>query len=151
MTRAPRAWRDRSCASARLAVLAAFAGVAGCAAPPLSPGEPRVVDRLEIAPYASQEECADLAAGARLDYRYHSSAPLDFDIRYRENQAVLSPIVRERSTGDSGIFEARIPARYCVHWQAGPAGAVIGYSVRVRANGGRAARAAPTASAQSSE
>ena len=137
MTQARRACVDRDRACAFIVALAAVAGVASCTTPPLAPGEPRVADRLEIAPYAAHEQCADLAAGERLDYRYQSSAPLDFDIRYRDNDAVLSPIVREHSTGDSGIFEARVPARYCVHWQAGAAGAVIGYSVLRRRSDGR--------------
>jgi hypothetical protein len=134
--RAPRAYLEGRRAHLRLAALAAFAAVASCTTPPLAPGEPRVVDRLEIGPYAAHALCADLAAGERLDYRYQSSAPLDFDIRYRENGAVLSPIVREHSTGDSGIYEARVPARYCLNWQAGAAGAVIGYSVLRRRDRG---------------
>jgi hypothetical protein len=114
----------------RAAACAAVASVlAACATPALVPGEPRIVDRVVIAPYAAHEACAELAAGERLDYRWHSSAPIDFDIRYRENAAVLSPIVREQSTGDSGIFAALIPARYCLDWQAGAPGAIIGYHI----------------------
>jgi hypothetical protein len=113
-------------------VAAVFAAcTASCTTPALAPGEARDVDRLAIAPYAAHEECADLATGARLDYRYESSAPLDFDIRYREGNATISPIVRQRSTGDSGIFEARVPARYCANWQAGAAGAIVGYGLMV--------------------
>lgn len=105
---------------------------AACATPDVAPGEPRVIDRLVIAPYAAHEACAELAPGDRLDYRYRSSAALDFDIRYREGGAVLSPIVREQSTADSGIFEVRVAARYCFDWQAGAAGAIIGYRVLLR-------------------
>lgn len=122
--------------ASRVATIVASAALASCAsAPPLAPGEPRAVDRLAIAPYASHEQCAALGAGARLDYRWGSSVPVDFDIRYRENDAVLSPIVRPHSTADSGIFEARVPARYCLDWQAGAEGALIGYRVLVRRNG----------------
>ncbi|MDQ2917788.1 MAG: hypothetical protein M3R40_11665 [Pseudomonadota bacterium] len=108
------------------------AGVASCAIPTLQPGEPRVVDRLVIAPYAMHEQCARMMIGDRLDYRYQSSASLDFDIRYREDNAVLSPVVREQSTADSGTFEARTPERYCLVWQAGAPGAIIGYRVLLR-------------------
>lgn len=103
-----------------------------CTTPPLAPGEPRAADRVPIAPYAAHEECADLAIGERLDYRYESTSPLDFDIRYRDGKAVVSPIVRAHSMADSGIFEARVPARYCLDWQAGAAGAIIGYRLLVR-------------------
>ena len=122
------AWRPR----VRLAALAAFACVPSCAMPPLSPDAPRAVDRLAIAPYAAHEQCADLAAGERLDYRYRSSAPLDFEIRYREDNVLVSPIVRQQSTTGSGIFDVRAAARYCLNWQAGAAGAIIGYRVLVR-------------------
>ncbi|HEX6137953.1 MAG TPA: hypothetical protein VF059_09855 [Casimicrobiaceae bacterium] len=117
---------------ARALPLLALAALASCAEPPLAPGEPRQVDRMVIAPYAMHEECAHLAAGERLDYRYESSAPLDFNIHYHEADAMLAPVVRERSTGDSGIFEARLAQDYCLMWQAGPPGAIIRYRVAVR-------------------
>lgn len=118
--------------TSRIAALLLPAFVAACATPPLAPGEPRVVERLPIAPYAAHEQCTDLAIGERLDYRYQSSAPLDFDIRYREDGAVVSPIVRQRSTADSAIFEARVPAHYCLNWQAGADGAILGYRLLLR-------------------
>ena len=101
--------------------------ISSCATPAVAPGEPRVVERLVIAPYGAHEQCAALAAGDRLDYRFDSSTPLDFDIRYRQANAVLAPIVREHATSDSGIFEA-----HCLDWQAGVDGAIIGYRIVVR-------------------
>jgi len=106
--------------------------LASCAGQPLVPGEPRVVERLVIAPYEMHEECAQLAAGERLDWRYRASAPLDFNIHYHEDNAVLSPVVREQSTNDSGTFEAPLARDYCLMWQAGAPGAIIGYRVLVQ-------------------
>ena len=106
--------------------------LSSCTPAVVAPGQPRVVDRVVIAPYDAHEQCMALAAGDRLDYRFDSSAPLDFDIRYRQANAVLSPIVREHSRSDSGIFEAHEPARYCLDWQAGVDGAIIGYRIVVR-------------------
>jgi len=128
--------RTRSPAGARMLMAMLAAGVGACAAPVLQPGEPRAVDRLVIAPYARHETCAQLTAGDRLDYRYESSAALDFEIHYREDAAVLSPIVREQSTSDSGIFEPRATREYCLAWQAGAPGAIIAYRILLR----RAAR-----------
>ncbi|HLX27306.1 MAG TPA: hypothetical protein VKV24_02320 [Casimicrobiaceae bacterium] len=105
-----------------------------CAAPAVRPGVPREAQGVEIAPYEAYEECADLVRGDRLDYRYQSTSLVDFDIRYREGDAVLSPIVREQSTQDSGIFAPRVPTRYCLHWQAGRRGAIIGFRVIVHRN-----------------
>ena len=96
------------------------------------PGEVRTVDRIVIAPYEMHEQCVRLAAGERLDYRYESSAPLDFDIHYRDGNAVLAPLVREQSTNDTGSFEAPVARDYCLKWEAGPPGAILSYRVLVR-------------------
>lgn len=115
-----------------IAASVAMAITIACAAPTVRPGAPREAQGVEIAPYEAYEECADLVRGDRLDYRYQSTSPVDFDIRYREGDAVLSPIVREQSTQDSGIFAPRVPTRYCLHWQAGRRGAIIGFRIIVR-------------------
>ena len=98
-----------------------------CTTPP-----PRAASGLALAPYAATEACVDLAVGDRLDYRYRASEAVDFDIRYREGGAVVAPIVRERSRGASGIFEVRLRERYCLHWQAGNAGAFVDYRLVLR-------------------
>lgn len=123
-----------SAASGRAATpLAAIAAaLSACAGPAIVAGEPHVVPRAVIAPYAMREECARLAVGDRLDYRYDSSAPVDFDIHYHEDNAILAPVVRERSTSDSGTFEAQVARDYCLLWQAGPPGAIISYRVMLR-------------------
>jgi hypothetical protein len=104
----------------------------GCATRVFDASAARVVERAVVAPYATQEECVDLADGDRLDYRYDSSAPLDFNIHYVEGNTQLAPIVRERSTADIGVFEARIAERYCISWEAGPPGAIVSYRLAVR-------------------
>jgi hypothetical protein len=119
-------------ARARIALVLVATASASCATPLLTPGEPLLVERLAIAPYESHERCARLRVGDRLDFRYDSSAPLHFDLRYRQDDAVLAPIVHERSTEDSGLFEARIPATYCLAWEAGAQGAILDYRVLLR-------------------
>ena len=118
-------------AAAPLARIAIAACAASCASAP--PGsDTRSVDALGIAPYAMHEECFDLALRDRLDYRYQSSEPIDFDIRYRNGGVVVAPIVRPHSTSDSDIFEALVAARYCASWQAGAEPATIDYRLLVR-------------------
>ncbi|HET9751080.1 MAG TPA: hypothetical protein VFS06_17430 [Casimicrobiaceae bacterium] len=107
--------------------IAVAACVVACAASPAAPDVPRDVAHLPIAPYAEHEACIDGAPGERLDYRWQASEPVDFTIRYREGGAMVAPVVREGSRGDSGLLELRLRERYCVHWQAGPAGAVVDY------------------------
>lgn len=119
----------RAAATGCLAALS----LAGCADAPIAAGVPRVVDRHVIAPYAMHEECMRLERGDRLDWRYGSSAPLAFNIHYHEGDAVLAPVVRDDSTGDSGTFEARTAHDHCLLWEAGAAGAVIDYRILLRA------------------
>jgi hypothetical protein len=114
------------------ATLVVVAGAAACATPPLRPGEPRSVERLVIAPYAMHTLCAPLSEGDRLDYRFQSSAPVDFDIRYHDGPAVVSPVVRDQASADSGTFKAAIREAYCLAWEAGAPGAILDYRVMLR-------------------
>lgn len=107
--------------------------LAGCADNPIAAGVPRIVDKHVMTPYAMHEECMRLERGDRLDWRYDSSAPLSFNIHYHEGDAVLAPVVKDDSTSGSGTFEARVAQDYCLMWEAGPPGAIIGYRVLVRA------------------
>jgi len=114
------------------ATVAAAAFVAACAASPAAPDVPREAARLPIAPYAEHEACIDGTPGARLDYRWQASEPVDFTVRYREGDAVVGSIVRERSRGDSAILELQLREHYCLHWQAGAAGALVDYRFVLR-------------------
>jgi hypothetical protein len=104
--------------------------LAGCAT--TSPDAPREVHALGLAPYAQHQECRRLVPGDRLDYRFTSTAPLAFNIHYRDGNADLSPVVRERSTSDAGTFEAQFDEDYCLTWESGPPGAIIGYRILLR-------------------
>jgi hypothetical protein len=117
---------QRSLVGASVALFAA-----GCAAPPLSPGQPKT-GNLDLAPYTSHEDCADLAPGDRLDYRFESNEPLKFSISYRDSNMVVEPITRDGVREDSGVFAALIESRYCLTFEAHEAGALVGYHAAVR-------------------
>ena len=105
----------------------------GCASTPaITPGVPRVVPRVVIHPYESHKECVRLAPGDRVDYQYESSAPLKFDIGYREGDNLLMPVVRGPSASASGTYEVLLAHQYCMTWEAGPPGAIIRYRILVR-------------------
>ena len=106
--------------------------LSGCATPPIATGVPKTVDGLVIAPYALHEACLSMARGDKLDWRYESGAPIAFEVHYREDGAVLAPVVRDASSGDSGTFEAREPRDYCVRWEAGASGAIVSYRLLLR-------------------
>lgn len=131
-----RSWPTRPGTAGPRAALAACVAVAACATGMVTPGEPKVVRDRPLTPYDIHEECVRLAVGDRVDYEFDATEPVSFDIHYHEGNAVLAPVVREPLRADSGIFVARIAQDYCLMWEAGPAGAVLGYSVRLR-NAGR--------------
>jgi hypothetical protein len=116
----------------RAAAVLALA-LAGCAT--TSPDAPREVHALGLAPYAQHQECRRLVPGDRLDYRFTSTAPLAFNIHYRDGNAVVMPITREAVTADSGIYQPVTPERYCLGWEAGAAAASLDYHVAVHHRG----------------
>lgn len=105
--------------------------VTACAEQLLAPGKPRSAN-LDLAPYTSHEDCADLAPGDRLDYRFESNEPVKFNISYHDSNTIIAPITREAVTTDSGVFAPLIESRYCLTWEAKAAGALVDYSVAVR-------------------
>lgn len=110
------------------ATAAAFVLAACASAPPA----PREAGAAALAPYASQEQCRTLSPGDRLDYRFTSTAPVGFDIRYRDGRAVVMPISRAAVTADSGIYRPADAHEYCLRWEAGAQAASVDYRIAVR-------------------
>ena len=106
--------------------------VAACAAPDTIGGdEPRAATELAINPYEFHEECAALAIGDRLDYRFEAQAPVTFQIYYKEGIAFVSPVSRDDAREGAGVFNVRVPRRYCLRWDAGPQGALVDFRIRL--------------------
>ena len=85
-----------------------------------------------LPPYEIREDCVRLAPGDRLDYSFDATEPVAFEIRYREGAAALAPIARDPTRSGAGIYLATLAREYCVVWEAGPAGALIDYRLRLR-------------------
>jgi hypothetical protein len=115
-----------------LALAAMALTLGACAENPLVSGQPKVVEKVPIAPYAIHEDCADLAPGDRLDYRFATTEPVAFNIHYHDGNAVVMPISREGATSDAGVFAPLIAEGYCLMWEAGPNGAVLDYRIALR-------------------
>lgn len=115
----------------RALALAGSVLLAGCAGETLVADAPRAVDAVEIAPYEVREECARLAIGDRLDWRFETKAPVTFNLYYAEGSMFLAPITRENVTADAGVYLARMAQRYCLRWEAGRQGAVLTFRARV--------------------
>lgn len=123
MTSVPRA--------TRAAALAACA-LAGCAEAPLTADAPKSVVAMVLTPYEIREDCVRLAAGDRLEYAFEATEPVAFEIRYREGGAAIAPVARDATRADAGVLPARLDRTYCAAWEAGPAGALVDYRLRLR-------------------
>ena len=111
----------------RAAALMLTIALAACATP--APDAARTADALWIAPYALHEVCFKLAEDDKVDWRFESRQPVDFNFHYHEGSAVVLPLVKTASFGDAGVFPVRVPQDYCAMWEAGPLGALISYRV----------------------
>ena len=108
-----------------------------CACTALSQGEaPIDVHGREIPPYEAHEECMRLQLGDRVEFVFESTAPVDFNFHYHEGNAVVMPLSREKVREDAGVFAVPFAQDYCLMWEAGAAGTVIDYRVRVKRAGG---------------
>jgi hypothetical protein len=114
---------------------AALLAVAGCAGRDIAPGVPKVVHGLPIGPFAMHEECLAAVDGDRIDFTFGSSEPLRFALRYREGGASVFPVEHDATRAHAGVFAVRLARRYCLTWEAGTAGAVVDYRVRLRTAG----------------
>ena len=104
---------------------------AGCATDSLLTDAPKAVTEFAIAPYEIHEECAQLATGDRIDYRFSAQAPVKFHIYYTEGITFLSPLSREDVQEFAGIFRVPLDRRYCLQWEAGQQGALLDYRIRL--------------------
>jgi len=114
----------------RQLVVAVTFALGGCATEAVD--GPREVTGLALSPYAAHEECAKLAPGDRLEYRFTADAPLKFNVHYHDAAAIVEPITRDDVKEDAGIFAPVIAQDYCLMWEAGATPASLDYRVSVR-------------------
>jgi hypothetical protein len=101
----------------------------GCASAPARLQAPKAVFGLELAPYATVEECVALEPGERIAYRFESRLPVAFNVHFHDNNAVILPLTRDGTTSESGDFAADRKQLYCLTWEAGAEGSVLDYRV----------------------
>jgi hypothetical protein len=117
----------RLCAINGAALCVAMA--AGCASAPPRLDEPKSVSGLQLAPFATTEDCFALESGERLDYRFEARIPVAFNVHFHDGNAVIMPITRTGATSDAGDFTADRKEVYCMAWEAGADGSVLDYRV----------------------
>ena len=76
-----------------------------------------------------------LERGDRAEFTFESTEPVDFNFHYHEGKTIVMPLVREKVRGDAGIFPAAVAQDYCLMWEAGAAGAMLDYRVRLKRAG----------------
>ena len=86
-------------------IICAFA--VGCATelPPAPRGKATETKGLALAPFAIKEECLHLKPGDRLDYRFASDQPVQFNVHYHDGKLILTPLSRNDASGDVGIYD----------------------------------------------
>jgi hypothetical protein len=107
----------------------------GCTAPGITADEPKTVRAYPLPSYQIHEECFRLEPGDRVEYGFASTEPVGFNLHYHGGSAVVMPVARESSLEDAGIYVAMIAHDYCLMWEAGPAGAMIDYRIRIKPRG----------------
>jgi len=87
-------------------LVAALANAQAPAAKPaiLKPGKPH-------------EKCVVLDTGQRLEYHFESAAKVNFNLHYNKGDAMYYPVKLDRTTGESGSYEARSREKYCLAWE----------------------------------
>ena len=123
----------RPASGACCTAMAAFS-LCGCMAP-ISPDNPVTVRGHPLPPYEVHEECLRLEQGERVEFAFESTEPVDFNIHYHEGKIVVMPLTRDKSSGDAGVFATPVAQDYCLMWEAGRAGALLDYRIRLRRAG----------------
>jgi len=103
-----------------------------CATSVVTTDSPKSVRAHPIAPYDWHEECLRVEAGERIEFTFESTEPVDFNIHYHEGNAIVMPIVRDKTRADAGVFASPAAQDYCLMWEAGAASALLDYRVRLR-------------------
>jgi hypothetical protein len=117
------------------AVLAAVLPLCACTTPLITADTPKSVHGWWIAPYEWLDECMHLAEGDRVEFAFESSEPVDFNVHYHEGKLVVMPLVHDKTRADAGVFAALQAEDYCLTWEAGGAGALLDYRIRLRPAG----------------
>jgi len=100
--------------------------VGGCATPGRLEA-PKTVSGLELAPFATVEECLSLDAGERIAFRFEARTPVAFNVHFHEGNAVIMPLTRDAATSESADFTADRKQVYCLSWEAGAEGSALDY------------------------
>lgn len=87
-------------------------------------GDGRFVYGASVAPGKFVEMCGKLAAGDAVQWRFESSAPLDFNVHFHIGKDVTFPAKSEQVARASGTLRVTVREDYCWMWTNRSTGAV---------------------------
>lgn len=74
------------------------------------------LERLRMPDEGTAEVCEKLEAGAKVQWRYKSSAPLDFNVHSRAGKTVTVLVRKDRTARADAVFTAGSAQEYCWSW-----------------------------------
>jgi len=90
-------------------VLSASFALAGAQTPAAKP--------VILKPGKPHEKCMVLDSGQKIEYRFESAAKVNFNLHYNKGDSMYYPVKLDRTTGESGMYEARSREKYCLVWE----------------------------------
>ena len=73
--------------------------------------------QLQITSGKAAEECLSLESGERVEWRFESSVPVDFNLHFHRGREVVTPVDHPRTQNHSGAFAASVREEYCLMWK----------------------------------
>ena len=108
--------------------------LSACAGETIKAGTPREVTGQRINPFELHEECAAMAPGDWLSYRFEAQRPVAFNIHYHDGKTVIMPVARDNVLTADDTFRALIAQEYCLMWEAGRDGAILDYRILLKSS-----------------
>lgn len=90
-----------------------FASIAYVYAQPQAPAPKPTL----LKPGKPFEKCMVLDSGQKIEYRFDTSAKVNFNLHYNKGDAFYYPVKLDRTTGESGRYEVRSREKYCLAWE----------------------------------
>ena len=85
-----------------------------------------------IKPNKQVEKCMALDPPQKIEYRFESSAKLNFNLHYHKGDQVYYPVKLDGTNGESGLYEAKAKEVYCLMWENRTSADIeLTYSARV--------------------
>jgi hypothetical protein len=70
-----------------------------------------------LKPGKPHEKCMVLDSGQKIEYRFESAAKVNFNLHYNKGDSPYYPVKLDRTTGESGMYEAKSREKYCLAWE----------------------------------